>query len=45
MEHLQKTFHKYSNLDEKGLLCSVPVKAFQSKEFMDQFNVLNTYGL
>lgn len=50
VKHLQKTFHKYLNMDEKDCYVEFPLKAFQSREFMDQFNIslpsiLNTYGL
>ncbi|QHC84728.1 hypothetical protein AS589_07990 [Empedobacter brevis] len=50
VEHLQKAFHKYMNMNEKDCYVKFPLEAFQSKEFMDQFNiglpsVLNTYGL
>lgn len=50
VEHLQKAVHKYMNMDEKDCYVQFPLKAFQSKEFIDQFNigltsVLNTYGL
>lgn len=50
IEYMQKTFHEYMNMDEKDCYVQFPLKAFQSKEFVDQFNigiisVLNTYGL
>ncbi|WP_407307267.1 hypothetical protein, partial [Acinetobacter sp.] len=50
IEYLKKTFHKYMNMDEKDCYVQFPLKAFQSIEFVDQFNigiisVLNTYGL
>lgn len=50
VDHLQKAFHKYANMDEKDCYVQFPLKAFQLKEFMDQFNIglpsiLNTYGL
>jgi hypothetical protein len=50
MKHLQKSFHKYMNMDEKDCYVQFPLKAFQSKEFMDLFcvglpSILNTYGL
>lgn len=50
IEHLQKTFHKYINIDEKDCYVQFPLEAFQTKEFTDQFNIslpsaLKTYGL
>lgn len=50
VEHLQKAFHKFMNMDEKDCYVKFPLEAFKSKEFIDQFNislssVLNTYGL
>ncbi len=50
VEHLQKTFHKYMTMDEKDCYVQFPLRVFQSREFMDGFNlglpsVLNTYGL
>ncbi len=49
-EHFQKSFLKYSKMDEKDCYIKFPLKAFQTKEFTDQFDisiisVLNTYGL
>lgn len=50
VENYQKTFYKYMNIDEKDCYIQFPLKAFQSADFMDQFNiglpsVLKTYGL
>lgn len=50
VEHLQKKTLEYMNMDEKDCYVQFPLKAFQSKDFMDQFNiglpsVLKTYGL
>ncbi|WP_281335977.1 dsDNA nuclease domain-containing protein [Flavobacterium eburneipallidum] len=50
IEHFQKTFYKYMNMDEKDCYVEFPLEAFKSKEFTDQFNfslpsALNTYGL
>lgn len=50
VEDLQKTFHKYMNMDEKDCYVQFPLEAFQSKEFTNQFNIslpaaLKTYGL
>lgn len=50
VEHLKKKLHEYMNMDEKDCYVQFPLEAFQSKEFMDQFNmglpaVLKTYGL
>ncbi|WP_199117820.1 hypothetical protein [Pedobacter sp. ASV28] len=39
MEHLQKTFHKLMSMDEKDCYVQFPLKAFQTKEFNDQFNI------
>ena len=45
-----KMFNKYKNLDEKNCYIHFPLEAFQSKEFLLQFNVtfssiIQTYGL
>lgn len=50
VEHLQKAYRKFMNMDEKDCYVKFPLEAFKSKEFLDQFNiilpsVLNTYGL
>ncbi|UCS93287.1 hypothetical protein KZP23_22000 [Echinicola marina] len=50
VEHIQKKMLEYMNMDEKDCYVQFPLKAFQSKEFMEQFNisliaVLKTYGL
>lgn len=50
VEHFQKIFYKYMNMDEKDCYVQFPLEAFKSKEFTDQFNfslpsALYTYGL
>ncbi|AKP53761.1 hypothetical protein [Cyclobacterium amurskyense] len=50
VEHFQKKMYEYMNMDEKNCYIQFPLKAFRSKEFMEQFNigllaVLKTYGL
>ncbi|ASW76311.1 hypothetical protein IQ37_19580 [Chryseobacterium piperi] len=50
VEHNQKIFLKYTNMDEKDCYIRFPLEAFQSEEFMNQFNLalpstLMTYGL
>ena len=45
-----KMFIKYKNLDEKNCYIHFPLEAFQSKEFLVQFNItfssiIQTYGL
>lgn len=50
IEHLQKMFSKYLDLDEKDCYVKFPLKAFQSEDFIKQFDIsffstLKTYGL
>lgn len=50
VQHFQKMYSKYLNLDEKDCYVEFPIQAFKSKEFFDQFNIsilstLHTYGL
>lgn len=50
LEHLQKTFYNYMNLDEKECYVKFPLEAFQTEQFLENFNLslpsmLHTYGL
>lgn len=50
IEHLQKMFSKYLDLDENHCYVQFPLKAFQSEDFAKQFDIsfistLKTYGL
>lgn len=50
MEHLKKETVRYMNMDEKDCYVQFPLEAFQSKDFIQQFNfcylsILNTFGL
>lgn len=50
VENFQNMFHKYLDMNEKECYVQFPLKAFETKDFMDQFNIilpsiLNTYNL
>jgi hypothetical protein len=50
IEHFQKMFYKYSDIDEKECYVNFPLAAFKTRDFVDQFNIglpsiLQTYGL
>ncbi|WP_233166135.1 hypothetical protein, partial [Pedobacter sp. ASV12] len=50
VEHYQKMFYKYTNMDERDCYIEFPLEAFQCREFIDQFDIglpstLRTYGL
>lgn len=50
LEHFQKIFYKYTDMDEKDCYVEFPLEAFKSKDFTEQFSfslpsALHTYGL